>query len=509
MARLMILGLGPGDPDLLSVAARRAIDSAALLLCPVPEHPALVRSDPARRRPLTAAAAGWPALTGAIPDDALVVVALPGHPAEHAPVAIDGAPAALIVPAPGIIDTLCAGFGLANRAAGLQVLAAAALPAAPPGLVAQGYAAADAPWCEQQELARYTPPGSPLPLTAALPALIVLRNYALAAPPNDAVLAAIQPALRERYPADLAIRALSLDAHGSPGRQWQGRLADLGMNELRPAQALYLPALEPLADQRSSEGLLYVTARLLGPHGCPWDRRQSHQSLRAGLLEETYEVLEALDAGDDAALAEELGDLLLQVMVHSEMARQAGRFDYGDVLAQITAKLVRRHPHVFGERSVSGNDEVLANWEQIKAGERAAKGQQRQSVLDGIPAGLPALATAQKLLGRAARTGFEWPDISEAWAKVEEELAELRAADQSGDAQERFAEFGDVLLALSKWAHQCGIDAEAALREAGARFRRRFGWMEQSLATEGRSLADCDPAEMLQRWQAAKVATRL
>jgi tetrapyrrole methylase family protein/MazG family protein len=503
----MILGLGPGDPEFLSAAAHRAIGSALLLLCPVPEHPALASSDPARRRSPAAAAAGWPALTEDLPADALVVVALPGHPAEHAPVVIAGAPPAQILPAPGIIDTLCAGFGLLGREAGLQVLTAPALLAAPPGLAEQGYAAADAPWCEQQDVARYTTPRSPLRLTALLPALVVLRSYALAAPLDDDVLAAIQPTLLERYSADVLIRALSLDGLGAPEWQWQGRLADLHMSELRRAQALYLPALNPLADQRSSEGLIYVAARLLGPYGCPWDRRQSHQSLRAGLLEEVYEVLEALDAGNDAALAEELGDLLLQVIVHSEMARQAGRFDYGDVLAQITAKLIRRHPHVFGDLAVSGNEEVLANWEQIKAGERAAKGQERQSALDGVPAALPALAAMQKLFGRAARTGFEWPGNAQAWAKVEEELAELRAADQADDAEQRAAEFGDLLLALSNWARRVGIDAEAALREAGARFRRRFEWMEQALAADGRSLADCDLAEMLELWQAAKAAT--
>lgn len=507
MARLLILGLGPGDPDVLSRATMQALASAALLLCPLPEHPALADIEPARIRSLSAAAAGWDALVANLPADALVLVALPGHPAEHAAITIAGAPPPQILPAPAMRDTLCSAFALPGSHAGLQVLTLDALLAVAPELAAQGYAAVDAPWCEQQQLASYRPPWLPARLNAMLPALIVLRSHALAPPPAAASLEALRAALLARYPASQPFRALRLDRLGAAENQWQGALAALNADTLGAAQALYLPALAPIDDQRGSEGLLHITARLLGPYGCPWDRQQSHQSLRSGLLEEVYEVLEALDGDDDTALAEELGDLLLQVMVHSEMARQAGRFDYGDVLAHISSKLVRRHPHVFGNLAVADDREVLANWEQIKAGERAASGRQRRSALDGIPAGMPALAAAQKMIGRAARTGFDWDSSAQAWAKVEEEIAELHSADRAGDAAQRTAEFGDLLLALTRLARQFDIDAEAALREASARFRRRFVWMEHAVAAQGRTLAECQLPELLQLWQAAKAGS--
>jgi tetrapyrrole methylase family protein/MazG family protein len=252
-----------------------------------------------------------------------------------------------------------------------------------------------------------------------------------------------------------------------------------------------------------------VFTRLLGPGGCPWDREQTHQSLRSSLLEETYEVLEALDADDMDALAEELGDLLGHIVSHSEMARQAGMFDLGDVCEGIATKLIRRHPHVFGDLSVSGTGEVLRNWDAIKQAERAEKGQAQRGTLDGIPAGLPALATAQELTRKAAKRGFDWPAPSDVWNKLEEELAELREAialDESDADRGRQLEeeLGDVLFAASNLARWLNVDAESALRVAGAKFRRRFAYVEQCAQEQGRELRELHIGELLALWEKAK-----
>jgi tetrapyrrole methylase family protein / MazG family protein len=264
---------------------------------------------------------------------------------------------------------------------------------------------------------------------------------------------------------------------------------------------VYVPALATHADARSLDGLQWVVARLLGPAGCPWDREQTHRSLRPFLLEEAHEVLEALDAGDDESLSEELGDLLLQILMHSEMARQAGTFDLGDVTTHITAKLIRRHPHVFGDLAVEGSGEVLRNWEAIKQQERAAKGQTPKGLLDGIPVSLPSLAAAQKIGEKVAKVGFDWPDLDGVWAKIHEEIAELRSAAR----HERSEEFGDLLFVIARLASWLDIDAETALREANAKFRRRYAACER--LADGRDLRTLSFEELDQLWKAAKQAT--
>jgi tetrapyrrole methylase family protein/MazG family protein len=277
-----------------------------------------------------------------------------------------------------------------------------------------------------------------------------------------------------------------------------------------------LVPVDPLQNRRSFDALLYVTTRLLGPGGCPWDVQQTHQSLRANLLEEAYEVLEALDSGDMDALAEELGDLLFQAFVHSEMARQAGHFDIGDVLEHITSKLIRRHPHVFGDLTVGDSGEVLHNWEQIKAQELARKGRARSSALDGIPAALPALAACQKIGAKAARARFDWPTLEKIWDKLREELAELEHAyhddqrDSSPQSRAHLAEeLGDALYALVQVARWLTIDAESALREANAKFCRRFMLVEQAAQERGQTISDLALDEKIALWQKAKSNVRI
>lgn len=229
----------------------------------------------------------------------------------------------------------------------------------------------------------------------------------------------------------------------------------------------------------SFDELIAIMSRLRAPGGCPWDREQTHASLRPYLLEETYEVLATLDAGDIAKLPEELGDLLLQIVFHSQIATRDGEFQLADVVRGITTKLIRRHPHVFGEVSVADADEVTRNWEKLKAAERAEAGQRAADPFAGIALALPALSRAQEMQRRAVRYGFRWLDRAAAWAEFEAALAEWRAA-ASDEARART--FGDALFALASVAQIDSLDAESALREANTRFAARFAaWQAERL----------------------------
>ncbi|TMI87313.1 MAG: nucleoside triphosphate pyrophosphohydrolase [Bacillati bacterium ANGP1] len=260
------------------------------------------------------------------------------------------------------------------------------------------------------------------------------------------------------------------------------------------------------------DDLVAIMARLRGPGGCPWDREQTHATLRPYLLEETYETLEAIDAGSPGWLRLELGDLLLQVVFHAQMAGEAGTFTIDDVIAGLVEKLVRRHPHVFGSRQVSGSGEVLANWETIKERERAEglHGPEERaksaggSALDGLPRTLPALALAQRLQERAAGAGFTWPDLGAAAAKVREELAELEAAAADGHGARTAEELGDLLFTIANLPRYLGLDGEQALRDACAKFRERFARLEQRARAEGRPLREYSADELLALWRAAR-----
>ena len=248
------------------------------------------------------------------------------------------------------------------------------------------------------------------------------------------------------------------------------------------------------------EAIFEVVHRLRQPDGCPWDREQTHESLRPYLLEETYEVLEAIDSGDDARLMEELGDLLLQVAMHAEIAAQEGRFDAAQVSEAVAAKMVKRHPHVFGDRSVADADEVLRNWEHQKMQEAHTAGNS-ESVVDRVPASLPALAWTLGLQKRAARVGFDFASPAAAAESVAEEARELAETD---DKDRAFEEMGDVLFAIVSLARAMKINPEDALRVAGQRFRRRFAATEAAVRSEGRSLSDLSEAEKLRAWEESR-----
>ncbi len=262
--------------------------------------------------------------------------------------------------------------------------------------------------------------------------------------------------------------------------------------------SLYIP---PLSQPSSLQAFQEVVAHLRAPDGCPWDREQTHESLRPYLLEEAYEVLAALDREDTAALSEELGDLLLQILLHTQIAAEGGEFKMPDVVSKIVAKLKRRHPHVFGDVQVSGAAEVLVNWEKIKEGERKEKA--APSLLGDVPLALPALARAQAIQERAARVGFDWPNIDGVVAKIGEEAAELVQA----PADRRIVEeVGDLLFSLVNLARWLHTDTEATLRMANERFVRRFQAMERLCAERGMKLSDLSAAEQDQLWERVKSA---
>jgi tetrapyrrole methylase family protein/MazG family protein len=261
---------------------------------------------------------------------------------------------------------------------------------------------------------------------------------------------------------------------------------------------LYVPAL-PSAT--AFETFQEVVAHLRAPNGCPWDREQTHLSLRTYLLEETYEALSALDARDPAAMREEFGDLLLQIVLHAQIAVEAGEFRMTDILSTVNEKLVRRHPHVFGDVQVDGVGRVLQNWEALKAEERKANGQTDKGLLDGIPAALPALIQAVEYQKRAARVGFDWPNAEGILDKICEEAAEVGSAEN--DAH-RATEIGDLLFSVVNLARFYHVDAEGMLRETNARFRSRFKRIEQAAKEQGKVVSDLSLQEMDAIWEEAK-----
>jgi len=251
--------------------------------------------------------------------------------------------------------------------------------------------------------------------------------------------------------------------------------------------------------------LVKIMHRLRGPGGCPWDAEQSHESLKRYLLEEAYEVIEAIDAKDPSHLKEELGDLLLQPVFHAAIAEEHGEFTMDDVLDALNEKLVRRHPHVFAEEVIETSEAQVANWEKIKQGE---KGAERKTALSGVPPALPALMQAQKIAEKAARVGFDWERTDQVFAKVMEELHEFEAAMLSGDQQEMEAELGDLLFAIVNLGRFLSIDPEEALRKTIRRFTKRFGHVEQSLHDRGLALQSATLAEMDLLWEEAKKLER-
>jgi len=306
--------------------------------------------------------------------------------------------------------------------------------------------------------------------------------------------------LRRLYPAEHHVGRFGVPDGTTIGELVAGDLA----------APLYLAPVAPVADTASPWGMPWISNRLREPDGCPWDREQTHESLRNHLLEEAYEVYDALGQGATPELAGELGDLLLQVVLHAQLAAEAGVFDMTDVWAAIATKIVRRHPHVFGESEARTAADVNRQWERIKASERAAAADEAgaaapKSALDGISRSLPALAASQEMQERAAHIGYDWPSIDGVLDKVHEEAVELAEAE---DQEHRAEELGDLLFVLVNVGRKTGIEVEGALRAANDKFRRRFRHVELAAAARGVALRDCSFEELDAFWDAAKAHER-
>jgi MazG family protein len=250
--------------------------------------------------------------------------------------------------------------------------------------------------------------------------------------------------------------------------------------------------------------LVEIMARLRAPGGCPWDREQTFDTIKPYLLEETYEVMDAIDAKDWEELPGELGDLMLQAVFFAQMAAEQGLFTLGDALDAINAKLVRRHPHVFGEQTAETAGDVRKIWSEVKAGEKREKGEGGKPLLGGVPRSLPALVEAQQIASRAAHVGFDWENAEQVLEKLREELAEFHEARTNGEQERLEDELGDLLFVLVNLARFVKVDPEQALRKTNAKFRRRFGYLESRLAGQGKSLAEASMEEMEALWQESK-----
>ena len=349
----------------------------------------------------------------------------------------------------------------------------------------------------------------PYPHMALVDAMSLSTAHVPPFPPNAPVLIAqvysrlvaseVKMTLLAVYPEQHPVRLVH--AAGTAAQ----KVEDLALYEIDRSPfvglltSLYLP---PLAEGTAFEAFQEVVAHLRAPDGCPWDREQTHQSLRTHLLGETYEALDALDQNDMPSLAEELGDLLLQIVLHAQIAGEEGDFNMAQVVQGITAKLIRRHPHVFSDWKVDGVGNVLQNWEKIKADERknsAAK--EPKGLLDGVPLSLPALSQAQEVQDRAARVGFDWPNVQGVIDKINEEVAELQAADSD---EERAEEAGDLFFALVNLARWLKVDAESVLRQTNQKFRKRFAFIERMARLQNRTTAALSFEEMDALWEQSK-----
>ncbi|MBH5320717.1 nucleoside triphosphate pyrophosphohydrolase [Paenibacillus sp. GSMTC-2017] len=318
----------------------------------------------------------------------------------------------------------------------------------------------------------------------------------------------VKLALMERYPEDYEV--IIGHALGVKGEEQILRVPiyeldrDQGYGNL---SLIYVPRSEdPALRNRTFDRLHEIVATLRGPEGCPWDQEQTHSSIRKNFIEELYEALEALDNDDPDGMQEEFGDIILQVMLHSQMEEEIGTFSVYDVIGTLNEKLIFRHPHVFGEQSAGNAHEALNNWESMKAEEKRLKGTDasRKSLLDGIPQDLPALMKAYKLQKKAAKVGFDWDNLEPVLAKIEEELRELREVIASGDVEKQADELGDLLFAVVNASRFIDADPEEALSRTNRKFKSRFQYIEEQLRINGKTFDQTDLLEMDRWWEEAK-----
>jgi len=503
---IIIVGLGPGRWDDLTVEAQAILDTTPAIIVRTERHPTV---DILRARrpdlPLTSFdalydraesfAELYPLMASqvleqaaALPEGQALVYAVPGHPLigeesvrQVRSLAVERGVTVRIVAGLSFVEPVSAALGLDPMQSDLQLLDATLLADIPTAALT----------------------GAVLPTVPALVAQVYNRRVA----------GGLKLALSELYPDDWEITVVRWA--GLPGEESIERmpLVELDRNDRADhLTTVYVPPLPPTEALRAPEGLRHVVHKLRAPDGCPWDREQTHQSLRTYVLEEAYEVAEVLDEWDGSPemaekLAEELGDLLLQVYLQAEIGDEEDLFSLADVYQQITEKLIRRHPHVFGDTQVKDAAHVVRNWEAIKQREREGRGEatEHNSILRKVPSSAPALHQAYELGRKAAKTGFNWPDVSGVLEKLAEEARELtEAADES--PERRADELGDVLFVLTRLADTLGVQPEDALQRTNRRFRRRFAAMEERAHRENRALDSLSLEEWLAWWGDAKQA---
>jgi tetrapyrrole methylase family protein / MazG family protein len=479
MHGITIIGLGPGSPEQITLEAWRALEGASEVYLRTLHHPVVeaLPHGPTYRSfdPLYEGSDSFSELYETM---AQQIVALAERP-EGVIYAVPGHPTMGETTVRRALE-LAAERGVPSRLiAGLSFLE--------PTITALGIDPFDGLQISDATLLALRHHPSLDPDVAAL----VVQVY------NRQLASEVKLTLMSLYHDDHAIRLVR--AAGTPAET----VRDLPLHaldrqeDLDHLSSVYLP---PLDKPGSVSRFQDVVARLRAPDGCPWDREQTHQTLRTHLLEETYEVLDALDADDMDKLREELGDLMLQILMHAQIATEDGDFNLIDAMQHTIEKLIRRHPHVFGGETVQDADEVLRHWEQIKRQER---GEQFASLLSGISRALPSLSQALEMQRRAARVGFDWGSVEPVEAKVAEEIEEFRLAP---DPERRSAEFGDLLFSLVNLARWHAIDPESALRQANQRFARRFEVIERHAAEAGRPLEEMTLEEMDRLWNEAKAA---
>ncbi len=505
---ITVVGLGPGDHQYLTLEAQQVLREAPEIYLRTTQHPVvaslpstlLIHSFDHLYEERESFSEVYAAITERIIELAGrpqgVVYAVPGHPlvAEESVrrIATEAKKRGLIirfVSAVSFLEPLFTFLELDPLAQGLQVIDATVL--------AEYSEVRDEPAAGDEDGRRYTAAKvwARRPVDPTVPAIIGQLH-------SRTVASAVKLALLEVYPDHHEV--VLVRWAGIPGKEEKRPMKLYQIDRQKDIDhltSLYLPPIDVEEDLASMAGLRHIIYRLRAPGGCPWDRKQSHDSLKPYLIEEAYEVLEALDLGDPDKLREELGDLLLQIVLHSQMATESGDFSMEDVFRGINAKLIRRHPHVFGDRTVADASEVLRNWEQIK---REEKGE-GSSTIESVPRILPALAYAQSVQRRAARLGFDWKEISGVIDKVAEEVQELAAA---GSAEERRQELGDVLFALVNVARWLDIDAEDALRLASRKFIKRFEHVEKLCAERSLQLSKLSPEALDKLWEESKLVEK-
>lgn len=327
-----------------------------------------------------------------------------------------------------------------------------------------------------------------------------LRHYPPTPPDADTLIVGIESAEMAAQ-VKIVLSAVYAGSHivwkVESGQKSEERLDEFGLEISSYPISLFVPSF---GEGTSFEAFAEIVAHLRAPDGCPWDKEQTHQSLRKHLLEESYETLSAMDANDVDGMREEFGDLLLQIVLNSQIAYEAKEFNFTDAVKCIYDKIIRRHPHVFGDLKLDGVEGVLQNWEKLKEKERKGK-KEDKGILDGVPAALPALSQAQEYQDRAARVGFDWPEIEGVLEKIREEIVEIKTAENPEQVKSELGDLFFVLVNLARWRD---VDAESALREANLKFKKRFAYVENGAKAQGRNLSDMTLEEMDSFWNEAK-----